>query len=152
MRLRALFYFPHTIRHINNVELVWNKVLTITDLVGKKLHGGASKFQLNQTPPTPYPHLLRLGLPSAFTLYFAQTISLRKAPLAFWNALAGGIYKFLERQGAFALGLDCKNDYHWLMKLIRSLLLICLFVSGPAVCQALTLSIETSQCAYWTSI
>jgi hypothetical protein len=37
---------------------------------------------------------LALGLPSAYAYYFAQTMSLRKAPLPFGNALAGGVCKF----------------------------------------------------------
>ena len=55
------------------------------------LHPTPSKFQPIETPPTPYHHLLAMGLLPPFTLYFAQTMSLRKAPLAFWNVL-GGVY------------------------------------------------------------
>ena len=42
-----------------------------------------SKFHPNLTPPTPYHHLLAMGLPSAFAYYFAQTMGLRKAPPCF---------------------------------------------------------------------
>ena len=53
-----------------------------------------SKFQPSQTPPTPYPHLLALGLPSAFAYYFAQTTSLRKAPLLFEIRMPGVYINF----------------------------------------------------------
>jgi hypothetical protein len=49
----------------------------------KEEWGRAFKFPPSQTPLTPYPHLLALGLPSAFAYYFAQTMSLRKAPFFF---------------------------------------------------------------------
>jgi hypothetical protein len=39
---------------------------------------GFSRFQASQTPPTPYPHLLAMGLPSTFAYYFAQMIGMRK--------------------------------------------------------------------------
>ena len=68
-----------------------------------------SNFQPSQTPPTPYPHLLAMGLPSTFAYYFAQRISLRKAPLAFWNVLGGAIYKFWEWMRRFVLKLMVKT-------------------------------------------
>ena len=55
---------------------------------------GPSKLPPSQTPPTPLPHLLAMGLPSTFAYYFAQTMSLRKAPFILEMDLAGVYINF----------------------------------------------------------
>ncbi len=44
--LTELYYFLHTIKHINKVGLVWNKLLAIIDDGGLRIvRGRAFKFQ-----------------------------------------------------------------------------------------------------------
>ena len=63
-------------------------------------------------PTNPLPPLIGDGTPAVLYALICSNDESAEGPLPFRNTLAGGIYKFLERVRTFALGLDCKNEYH----------------------------------------
>jgi len=73
-------------------------------------------------------------------------MSLRKAPPSFLKCLSRGVYKnFEKRLRTFALGLDCKNDYHRLMKVIQPLIFSLMILSGTLQAQTVQYSSEIKQ-------
>jgi len=71
-------------------------------------------FQIPAQPdPThPVPQLIGDGTPVSLYALFCSNGEPAEGPPSFLKCLSRGVYKFLERKGTFALGLDCKNDYH----------------------------------------
>ena len=106
----------------------------------------------HRDPTHPVPPLIGDGTPVSICILICSNGEPAEGPLSFLKYLSwGGIYKFWERMRTLALGLDCKNDYHCIMKFFSRLLLLSLLGWGSVSAQSNLPACQGSDVSRWNN-